>query len=337
VTHDLFLTGRPGLYAFVYPALVVAVWVLQPRLKELWPMAVTAGALAAVSLLLGALVPEQGILTNAAGDAVDPTKQVLPWGVLVGPLTSGNNLGQVLALSIPATLLLPRRARPATIALIMLPLLWTASRSSIVAALAVGLAVLVVTKVVPDLRAGLAGLISVVSLGVAGLVPFLTHDDAAYTNRGYIWRRSIEAWQESPFVGLGSDYYTRIGGSSDAIVETAYHGHNEVIQLLVTGGWVLLTLFLLLVLTTIVVAARCAGRGEYFPLGLVVALLLSSTFEVSLGFIDRQFVLPAATLPLAVVLLSPDSARRRDRRPVPVVQQQVTAPRDVTTASAQPS
>ena len=42
VANDLFRTGRPGLYAFVYPALVVAVWVLQPRLKELWPMAVAA-------------------------------------------------------------------------------------------------------------------------------------------------------------------------------------------------------------------------------------------------------------------------------------------------------
>lgn len=318
VSRDLLLEIRPQPIAAVYPAVVIAVWILQPRLEDLRPIGFLGVTLAGVSVLLGALLPQAGILNNVAGEAVNPNKKILPWGILVGPLTSGNNLGQGLAVTVPAVLLLPRRTRPAATALIMFALVWTASRSSITAAVVAGVAVFLVRRAMPDVRAGLAGLTVVVPLAAVLLVPYFTDNDLAFTNRGYIWRRSLEAWQQSPLFGLGSDYYSRIGGSSDQIVETAFHGHNVAVHLLVTGGWVLLGLFLFLVANAVVVAARWAARGEYYPVAFLVAVIVSCSFEVSVGFVDRQFMLPSVMLPLAVLLLAPASAKGRVRRPAAI-------------------
>lgn len=323
-SRDMLLQSFPKPSTVVYGVVVVAVWVLQPRLEALRDVAILTVLGAGLSLVLAIILPSQGLFTDSGGDAIVPEKALLPFGILVGPFTSGNNLGQVLAAGVTMVALLPRRWRVPAALLVASALVWTSSRSSLIAVTVAFLVALACAAVAPAVRSGLAALAGVLALTVMTVTPLVTRDDLAFTNRGFIWRGSLDAWAEDPAFGLGSSWYSRVGGSSEEITATAFHGHNELVQMLVTGGWIMAGLVLLLLLQAIVVAARWAGRGAYHPLALVLVLLVTSTFEVSLGFVDRAFLVPVVALPLAIVLLSPQS------RPDPRVVAEARRPMELT-------
>ncbi len=311
VSRDALEQTNPSWPTVVYPAVVVAVWVLQPRIEELRDVAALAVLTALVSVGLGFAVPDQGRFMGASGQAIIPSKVVLPFGVLVGPFTSGNTLGQFLAVSVPMLLILPRRRRWPALALVLFAILWTASRSSLTAAAAALLVAALITAVPAPVRAGLAGLFGLTAVTAMVVIPLMSWDDTAFTNRGFIWRGSLAAWRHNPVVGLGSTWYARVGGSTEEIASTAYHGHNLTVQMLVTGGWVLAALGVLLLVRAVVMSARWAGRGHHYLPAFMVALLISCTLEVSFGLVDRAYLVGVVTIPLAVLLLSPVPARVR--------------------------
>lgn len=325
VVRDVYAGTAPVTTAALYPLVAAALWAAYPRVRVLAVVGHLTGATAVLAVAMGALVPMAGLYRSAAGDLISPDKQLLPVGLLVGPFTDSNNLGQVLVLGAPALLAVRRRgAALAWLAVVLVALVWSSSRSSLVAAGAAGAAVAVVALArTPGVRALLAGLAGAGALATVVLVPLLTvasattgaarasTADLAFTNRGYVWRLSLETFSQRPLTGWGSNWYSEVGGTANPLGGFTYHGHNQLVQQLVTTGLLGTAALAVLALAALGAARTWAaggGRAGLAPLGHVVALCLSCTFEVSFGVVDRSFLLPVAMAPLAVALLA-----RRER------------------------
>ena len=326
VVRDAYAGTTPGTTAALYPLVAAALWAARPHLRVLAVVGHLTGATAALAVAMGALVPAAGVYRSAAGDLISPDKQILPLGLLIGPFTDSNNLGQLLVVGAPALLAVRRsRAALAWLAVVLAALVWSSSRSSLVAAAGAGAVVAVVALArTSGVRALLASLGGATALATVSLVPLLTvasattgaarasTADLAFTNRGYVWRLSLEAFSQRPLTGWGSDWYADVARYANPLGGFAYHGHNQLVQQLVTTGVLGTAALVVLALTGLGMARTWAARGGRVglaPLGHLVALCLSCTFEVSFGVVDRSFLLPVAVAPLAVALL----ARREPR------------------------
>lgn len=322
----------PGVSDLVYPAVVVAVWVLRPGLRHLRLLGHLAAAVAVVSVLVAVLLPDQGLLRAVDGNVVSQEKAVLPSGVLVGIFTHGNTLGQYLLMGLPLVALVPRRVlRTLLLAVTLLALVWSAARSTIGAAVALALVAAVLSTLPAARRAVPGRLVVWGALGLVAVLPFVTTAPGAFTNRGGIWAVSLEHWRDHPWVGNGADFYTRIAQTSGDLGGTVYHGHNEIVQLLVTGGVVLAVLVALLVLAAVHRATRTPD-GVLVGVAVALAIAGASLLEVSLrpaggGVFDPVLLLPLATLLVGEPLVGeplvadpPEHARRPagTAAPVPV-------------------
>ncbi len=325
--RDAYAGLSPDAEAALYPSVVLALWALAPRLRVGAVVGHLAGASALLALVLGVALPRAGLYRLASGDLVDPDKALLPLGLLIGPFSDSNNLAQVLVLGAPALLLVRRRAVAiGWLVVLVAALVWTSSRSSLVALVAAG-AVVGVTALArrPWSRAALAGAGGLVAVATVVVVPLLTvaggtsgaaratAADTAFTNRGYVWRLSLEAVAENPLAGLGTGWYGQVARYANPLGGFAYHGHNVMVQTLVTTGLVGLAALAVLAVVALLRAARWAsaglGRAALFPVAHLVALAISSTLEVSFATVDRGFLLPVALAPLALWLLARGGAR----------------------------
>ena len=308
VARDLYLDVRPQTAALLYPLVVVAVWVLRPRLERLAVLGYLVGLTAVLSLAMGALLPDKGVFTSAEGQLIAPEKELLGWGILIGPFTDGNNLGQFLVLGLPAVLLVRRRMHRLAIVAVTLPaLLWTSSRSSL-GALGAGAAVALLLALAPHvLRRALSVLALLAAAAAMVLVPLGATSPQAFTNRGLIWRISLQEAAASPVVGLGSRWYADVAQYANSLGGTAFHGHNQFVHTLVVGGLVYVALMALLVAGLIGAAGVWAARGVGYPAAFLATLLGSCVLEVSFGVVDREFLLAVSMLPVAwIALATPD-------------------------------
>ncbi|PBI99998.1 hypothetical protein BKP42_15020 [Rhodococcus erythropolis] len=314
VVRDLYIDHVPTRGGMLYPVLVVAIWILRPQLRKLAVLGYLVVLTAVMCIALGVFLPESGIFISSAGTAVAPTKEILPLGILIGIFTDGNNLGQYLVLGLPSVMLIPRRVvRAAGIAVVLFAIVWTSSRSSLAAAaLACGMWVLM--TVTPSvLRRPMSwGLV-----GATGAVmiwwPLSTPADDALTNRGAIWRHSLDAWGNTPWFGSGSNWYSVLPQHVGSLGGFAFHGHNQFVHTLATGGLIFLFLVAAMFVTIAWAASQWSARGIFQPATLLVALFASSTLEVSFGFVDRAFLLAVTVLPLmfAVFATLPEHGSRR--------------------------
>jgi O-antigen ligase len=299
--------GRPTLITLLYPLLVLALWVLRPPLERLVVLGYLTAATAAISVLLGVLVPAKGVFSSLSGELISPEKQLLPWGLLIGPFTDSNNLGQFLCLGLPCLAFVRKPVlRAALILGVAFTIVWSSSRSSLGAVLAAGVATLLVLTVPRAARkvASTGLLLALTSLVV--LLPLTVQNNTAFTNRGYIWRLSLDRWwAQNPLVGLGPRWYSETGKYANGIGNTAFHGHNELVQMLVTGGLVNIVLIAVLAWFVGTAAARFAAARQAYPTAFLAALLVSCTLEVSFGFVDRNFLLAVTVVPMAVLAFAP--------------------------------
>lgn len=306
VLRDLYLGQPPTrMSQLAFPAVVGALWAARAELHHLRVLGYLHGVLVVLSLALAFVSPEKGTYQAADGSAFAPAKEILPIGILIGPFTDGNNCAQVLLLGLPAVAFLSRPgARRLIGSLTAFALVWTSSRSALIGLVIAG-AVLVGLRLV---RPAARGPLSAMTLIAGGLtlvaLPLLTTSPSAFTNRGFIWQESLRAWSESPLFGLGSDYYSQLARFVNPLGGLAFHGHNQAVQVLVTTG--LLGAGLVLVLCVLLVrrAAGWAARGVSQPTVFLSALLVSSSQEVSFGFVDRSFLLAVAMVPVVVLALS---------------------------------
>jgi O-antigen ligase len=318
VLRDVAAGNAPQRTALLYPLLLVTVWFLQPRFADLAPLGLLVGALALLSLAMGALTPDLGLYRSVSGELVQPEKLLLPWGVLVGPMTNGNNLGQLLSLGLPAVLLLrgrwPLRLTALAIAgAVLVALLWTGSRSSMLASGGAVLIALTLVLLPRGLRVAVAGAALFAAAAAVVLLPLVVTAPSAFTNRGQIWALSLAAVESSPFTGHGSGYYGEVGRLVNPLPSTAYHGHNEFVQVLVTGGVAYLAVLGALVVVAAVRSIRLLRSGVLFGVAYLFTLFLSCTLEVSFGVVDRGFLLAVTALPLGWILFARLPAGSRSR------------------------
>ncbi|MGI3784513.1 MAG: O-antigen ligase family protein [Janthinobacterium lividum] len=311
------LGSTPSVSDLVYPAVVVAVWLVRPGLRHLRLLGYLAGVVAVVSLLIGIVLPDQGVFRSLDGSVIVEEKSIVPFGMLVGVFTHGNPLGQYLLMGLPLVALVPRRRlRAVLLAAMVVALVWSSARSTIAGAVALVAVVAVLSLLPADRRSVPARLVLWGGFGLVAVLPFVTTTDAAFTGRGGIWSSSLAIWRAHPWVGNGSDLYARIAQTSAYLGGTVYHGHNEMVQLLVTGGVVLAVLVGVLLLAAIRCATRTPGGG-LVGVAILVALAGASLLEVSLLFDDNSVFDPVLLLPLATLLvgepLGTDTAPRPGR------------------------
>jgi hypothetical protein len=305
ITRDFYAGVHLHLQDLEYPAIVIAVWVLRPALRKLVVLGYLAAVLAVVSVLMGIFLTSKGLYHARNGDLVSVDKKILPWGILVGPLTSENNLGQVLVLGLPLIgLARSRMVKLAVVLLTAYAVVWTSSRSSI-AALAVG-GLIALALQVPGRK--LRQVVATVLLLAAGLVmiaiPVSTSDGTSWSNRGFIWIASLRAWSEHRVFGLGSQWYSTLAKYEEGLGGQAFHGHNTFVQMVIMGGGVALVLVAAMAVVSLGSAVRWVGRGVNVPAVLLGTFFVSATLEWSFAFYDRDFLLAVTVLPMAMVLFA---------------------------------
>ena len=307
VIRDRYAQQRPENIYELMPVLAVAIWMLRPRIARLQVLGYVVGVTIVISLLVGIALPGHGIQRNAGGAVLAVDKQILPWGELVGIFSDANNLGQFIAMGLPAVMLIRARGWRIVIVLCSLfALVWSASRSSMFAVALSIVVYLVVSRTRAHSRAFVAFLLVSIAFAAVCILPLITHDPAAFTNRGYIWQASHAAWAQNPLFGNGSDWFSIIGSSSASLGPTVFHAHNQFLQLLVTGGGVLAVLVGVLIVAAMTSAARLAVRGHLFGVSYLAALAGTCVFEVSLVIVDNSLVFPVAVLPLLFILFTAD-------------------------------
>jgi O-antigen ligase len=307
VIRDQYAQQRPENIYELMPVLAIAIWMLRPRIARLQVLGYVVGVTIVASLLVGIALPGHGIQRTAAGAIVTVDKQILPWGELVGIFSDANSLGQFIALGLPAVMLIRARGWRIVIALCSLfALVWCASRSSMFAVALAIVVYLAVSRTRAHSRAFVAFLLLSIAFAAVCILPLITHNPAAFTNRGYIWQASQGAFAQHPLFGNGSDWFTVIGSSSASLGPTWFHAHNQFLQLLVTGGVVLAVLVGVLIVTAMTSAARLAVRGHLVGVSYLAALAGTCVFEVSLVIVDNSLLFPVAVLPLLFILFTAD-------------------------------
>jgi O-antigen ligase len=292
--------SRPAAMTVLYPAVVTTAWVLQLSWRVVpvlgWLTAATAG----LSIVAGLVVPDLARYQDYAGADAEKAG---PFGILAGLLPSGNNLGLALAVGIPSVLALRGAGRIVAGSLVLVALGWSYSRGAWLTAAVVLVAALVLA-LVPLRRRGLvAGLGVGLVAAVAVALPLVTTSSTAMANRGGYWVAGREEFAQAPLLGHGWDFYDQLARSSDDLGGYAYHAHNQVMQLLVTGGLVLVAVVGALLVVGAVRAVRAAALGDSWPALTVAAIVAAGIVEVPFGVVDRAMYWPYVVVPLCVVLL----------------------------------
>lgn len=316
LTRDAY-SGSASADTLLYVFVVLALAALRPNPRILAALGALVVLTAVIAMLFGFFLPEAGLLREADGIVRERSdKATIPsLGLLQGMFTSENNLGQYLSLGLAPVLLLPRWwLRLTGLACVLFAIFWSSSRSSLLAAggiLAVGAVVWLLTEF--GLRR-LASIAARVAIGATVLVmcvlPLLGWDNDAFTARGQIWNGSLDEWSSRAFLfGLGRDWYTQIAGTETSPLNSAaYHGHNQFVQFLVTGGVVLAVIAVAWLLVQAYDITRPHSRYVAVGAMLVVGIALGGMLEVPLGFVDRSAFWTVTLVPLTVLFF----ARRRD-------------------------
>ncbi|WP_372446023.1 O-antigen ligase family protein [Micromonospora humidisoli] len=274
----------PGPVALALPAAILAIWALQPGTPALAAIGVLGAVSAAGALLLAALRPDLALLTGAGVGA----KSWAVGGLLTGAYPHSNVLGIMLALCLPFVFRLRHGwSRRVALAMILVALVWTGSRTSQLAALVVLLTRgLLHWQAVGRLGVGWRRSVLVGGPAAAGLVltvlsPLLVTDPAMFTKRGQIWRALLSRWADRPLVGHGPGYFERQPQLVEALGGRYTHGHNVLVHLLAVGG--LLTVVLVAVLLGFVWrrSVLLFGRGDPTPALYLIALAWISWLEAS--------------------------------------------------------
>ena len=231
------LTHNIAIDSLTLIVVLVAVFRLNPQLNFLSIIIYLATLTAGYSVIFALLAPSHAFFGYAHGVFYDADKAIVGSELLAGPFGHSNTLGIYLALSLPFALYVSNRIRRiAMMGFCFFVILWTGSRSAIIAAL-IGLAVTFVVS-----RTAISARRSVATLGLAAVgltaavLPFVVTDPRAFTTRGAIWQGSLQVWSRSPLFGGGPDWYSRIAEYANDLGAQASSGHNLVVTLLATGG-----------------------------------------------------------------------------------------------------
>jgi len=301
-----------GAYAgmgLLVPIFTLALGAARPNIEILRFVAGLCGLTIVAAILLGAVLPRSGIATDYLGAFLDVDKALTPWGLLQGMFTSANNLGQFAALALPLLFLLSRPLlRWSLIATCALVLVWSSSRGALIAAV-ISMVMLAALSVVRNKNVLRRAVIWVGVAGTAAVViglPLLPWPDNAFSGRGRIWRYVlVEAMDAFPF-GLGPGWFDYMGTLTNSLGRDAFHGHNQFVHVLATGGLVLALVILIVLWQAVRRTTRLRPRVGDPLAAYLVALLGTGLLEVSIGYLDRTNFMFVVAVPLALIVLCRD-------------------------------
>lgn len=280
--------GVTGL-AFVYPLLVVAIWQARPPISVLATLGRLVVLTAAASLLVGWVAPDLVTVTNAGFLSKVP---FVDTAALAGPFTHPNQLGSFLSLGLPAVLLLGDpstqqrwRGRAVAVCIVLGAVAWSASRTSMVTAVAV-LAIWVCARAIksPSARRQLALVAFATVIVTMVYLPLAAQNVFAFNSRGRVWIGTLTRWSEEQWFGGGPDAYRNLMENGQQLGPYAFHGHNLFVDGLLVGGLFYLAALAILVLTAATRAARAYSTGTAVFLAIVLAFLVDGVLEVSTNF-----------------------------------------------------
>jgi O-antigen ligase len=248
--------------------------------------------------------PPSALFRSDQGALIVEDKQIIPSGMLAGFLTQPNNLGQFIVLGLPALFLIRRRwLRLAYFLIGAFTIVWTASRTSLyaLAMMCLAAALLWSTRGRGARRTLSIGMITIPFAAVCAL-PLVTTDPSSYSERGFIWQASLPFWYSNPWFGQGANWYRDLATTSGSIASSAFQGHNQLVQLLVTGGLLYAIFTGAMILLASSAAVRLAESGVNYGVVYLVALAGTCLLEVSLVTVDNSSMFPVVVIPLAVIL-----------------------------------
>ncbi|MBM7462086.1 O-antigen ligase family protein [Microbacterium dextranolyticum] len=292
----------PTVIAFVT---VVSFWVRPPGLELVRHIAGWGVVSCAVSLLLGVALPAYGLMPTVSGDQSD--KAIVGGTLLSGMFNHSNTLGAVAALTLPLVFLFRRRMTVfLSIIFTFCALIWSASRTSMIAAIAMAFAWFVVRLFRRSNRVSVAvvSFVLIASLLLVAITPFVTDDPTAFTSRGQIWIFSRGAFEAAPIFGNGVSFFQDIWAVNNGLFKDAQHAHNSFLTQLTTLGLVGGVGLFLLVFMCARVSLAYARIGDLRLSMYVVVWLVLSIGETVWRFNVTQPMWLFGTLPLIVLAAS---------------------------------
>lgn len=266
-------------------ALGVALWSIQPKLRDL---RVVGAAAFGVALCSFALIPS-GRAWMLHADASLLEKAIIGHDLLAGPFPQSNVLGLVLTAGIGFIFMMKHAFwRVVAFVTVGFALLLSGSRTSLIA-VAVACVVALVAVLVRSHRGwtticAVSGLITAAAVFV---LPISTHDPAAFTDRGEIWMLSRVTWLSGVKTFLVGNTLSFYGSGSQFSVQNGtptYHGHNEFVTVMTMSGVIALLLlaliFWLAMRNTLAIRGAGARSGALVLLCLLVASLAETPLRI---------------------------------------------------------
>lgn len=231
---------RGILDLLTFLGVMLAVSAVRPTPDSLRSVGVAAIAVAGFAMLLLLISRDHAVLPDAVGQVRGASKAIVGGVLLAGPLSHSNTLGIFLAFAYPFIgLIETARRRRVGLAVVLIALILTASRTSIIA---VGCAIVyeLFSRRVPTRAARVAGYGIGATLGaLVVLVPLVATDPAAFSTRGAVWQGSLRAWRAHGSFLFGVGPFWNESGIGRFLAQSGADrssGHNLAIQWAVTGG-----------------------------------------------------------------------------------------------------
>lgn len=271
-----------AIVSFVANSAAVSVaWIVYPiaalALSRVWNVevamrthATATSTWAAMNMAVAFTLPSSAqVITQTLSDDKSP------WGwVLAGLSLQSNVLAIQLAIglgSLPA--LRSRKAALTGGAVVFAVVILTFSRTAIIAS-GITLVLLTLGRTCPSILRPIFVVGAWLAAATTCALPFFTQNPTAFSDRGNIWTSALANWRTAPIFGQGEDYFRDRLISDATAGRLATHGHNMLVEVLVTQGVFGAAATAILIYAAATRATRLAAQVVYLPAMLLPLLML---------------------------------------------------------------
>lgn len=292
IVRDYVTVGGFSYTLVAGAGLIIAFWFVAAPYDVLKVVGVLAVVIAGLSLALGVFVPQFALVSNE----VTLEKALFGDSLLAGPFTHQNSLALFLMGAGPFVFLLKRKMLWFTI--IAVALMWSSSRTALLAGGITLVIVLMLFAVSRKMQALLGGIAILAAVGVMAYLPAVTTDPEAFASRGQIWLMSFYYLAGEWVIGLSPSWYNRVVPTQIGIFNTAaFHGHNDIVTMLVRGG--------IVALIAVVLAWWFAWRQAVKSHSLPMLVIIGFFITVAVVGVAETVWRPEADNPMFAIAIAP--------------------------------
>ncbi len=280
VLYPLFLITRDmhfGLRDILFPLFMVTICFAQPSIEQLGRLianiaTITAGS----SILMGIFASSVALMPSWWN--VD--KAIIGDSSLAGLYGHSNQLGTILALSVPFVVCIYKRSgRNIRLAIIIAALIWSSSRSSLITVLAFFVIFFLATAQRRSRNPNIViGAVFVAAVAAVLLPPF-ADDPETFTDRGKIWQACLDYWSRHIWAGGGPDILHVTNNLTRFIGGRVNTAHNVWLTFATAGGIIALVTMITAIAVVISRSIVLFRSGEPLPLSFALTLVILSIAE----------------------------------------------------------